>query len=338
MLNDFKKELTSFKLLVILLIIAVSIYLLQIAWQILGNFSDIFVIVIIAWLLSFIIEPIVGALSKFLKVPKVLSALLVYIFFLALFSIAIFILLPLVIKEFQTLSVLAPRYLASYPSFIQRWNLIITGSLDNFVSYVPSVANVFLDIVLILILSFYFVIDKERINEELYKLAPKTWNENLRFIQKTVDDAFSSYLRIQVIFAVFAAVATWIVMTLFGVSFAASISLFSGVLTLIPLIGPVLALLPPAFVVLITNPYNPAQAIIILLILLIIQQLIFNALGPKLMGSAFKLHPIVVFLSILVGFRIAGPLGAIFVVPVLGIIVIVLKRLGYYFINPTKSS
>jgi predicted PurR-regulated permease PerM len=102
-------------------------------------------------------------------------------------------------------------------------------------------------------------------------------------------------------------------------------------------IGPILGLLPPAFVALALHPENPILAVAIFAVLLLIQQIIFNTLGPKLMEKAFKLHPIIVFLSIIIGFKVAGPLGAVFVVPVLGIVVIVIKKLGYHFINPEAS-
>jgi predicted PurR-regulated permease PerM len=69
----------------------------------------------------------------------------------------------------------------------------------------------------------------------------------------------------------------------------------------------------------------------------LIQQITYNAIGPKLMSRAFKLHPIVVVISILIGFKVAGAMGAIFVIPVLGIAVIVIKKLGYHFLNPESA-
>lgn len=338
MLEEIRKEFTPFKLLVVLLTIAVSIYLLQILWQFLGNFSDIIIILIFAWLLSFILEPLVDLVSRFSKLPKVWSALSVYIFFALLFSVMIFIFIPLVVTQFESLSKIIPVYFISYPKFVQTWNNAITNSVDTVISIVPSVATVFVNIILILFLSFYLIVDKDKINEELYKLAPRGWHKNLKFIQNVIDETFASFLQIQVIFGVIAGISTWIVLRLFGIEFAASIALISGILTIIPLIGPILALIPPVFVSLATNPENTSAALLIFAILLLIQQVIFNFVGPKLMGRAFKLHPIIVFMSIILGFKLAGPLGAIFVVPVLGIIVIVLKQLGHYFINPPESS
>ena len=337
MLEEIKREFTPFKLLVILLTIAVSIYLLQILWQVLGNFSDIIVIIVLAWFLSFILEPLVHLVARISKLPKIWSGILVYVFFGILFSVMIFIFIPVVALQFQSLSKIVPVYLSHYPKYVQTWNNAVTNSVDSFIAFIPSLATIILDIILILFLSFYLIIDREKIDEELYRLAPKSWHNNLKFVQKVINDTFSSFLQIQVIFGVIAGVTTWIVLRIFSVDFAASVALLSGILTIIPLVGPILALIPPVFVVLATNPNNTTVAILIFAILLLVQQIISNAIGPKLMGRAFKLHPIIVFLSILIGFKIAGPLGAVFVVPVLGIFVIVLKELGHYFINPPET-
>jgi predicted PurR-regulated permease PerM len=338
MIDELKKEFTSFKLLVVLLIIAVSIYLAQILWQFLGNFSDIIIMLLIAWLLSFILEPLVKGIEKLAKLPKIVAGILVYAFFASIFTILIVLVVPIIITEFQALALVIPKYLAPYPSYLKIWNNALTNSVDTLVSIIPSVATFVFDAFLVLVLSFYLIIDKERINDELYKLSPKTWQANLKFIQTVIDESFASFLQIQVIFGIFAGITTWIVLRIFSVDFAASVALIAGIITIIPLLGPVIGLFPPVFVALITNPNNPTEAIIIFAILLVVQQIAFNSIGPKLMGKAFSLHPIVVFISIILGFKIAGPLGAVFVVPFLGIIVIVLRELGHYFINPQETS
>ena len=337
MFEEIKKGFSLFKLLVILLTIAVSIYLFGILWQFLGNFSDVIVIAVIAWLLSFIIEPLVDIICKLTKLAKLWSALLIYAFFAVLFTVIIFLLLPSVVSQFQSLSVLIPKSLTAFPSFTKTWNNVIGNSFENLIGLLPSVATIFVDIILILVLSFYFIIDKTKINEELYKLAPKGWHKNLKFIQATVNETFASFLQIQVLFGILAGIFTWIVLRIFSIDYAASIAIIAGLLTIIPLAGPLLGIIPPAFVVLVTHPENPVLALAIAAILLLIQQVTYNAIGPKLMERAFKLHPIVVLLSILIGFKVAGPLGAVFVVPVLGIFVIVLKKLGYHFLNPEAA-
>ena len=336
MFAEIKKEFTLFKLLVFLLTIAVSIYLLGIFWQVLGNFYDVLVIALFAWLLSFIIEPLVDIISRLTRLAKLWSALLVYVFFAVLFTAIIFILLPAVISQFQSLSILIPKSLSAFPNFTKTWNNVVGHSFDSLITFIPSVATIFVDIIIILVLSFYLILDKEKINAEIYKLAPKNWHTNLKFIQETVNETFASFLQIQVLFGILAGISTWIVLRIFSIDYAASIAILAGLLTVIPLAGPLLGIVPPAFVVLVTHSENPILALAIAAILLLIQQITYNAVGPKLMSRAFKLHPIVVVISILIGFKVAGAMGAIFVIPVLGIVVIVIKKLGYHFINPEE--
>ncbi|MBI3984570.1 MAG: AI-2E family transporter [Candidatus Levybacteria bacterium] len=338
MIENFKNQYTSFRILVILSIIAVSIYLFQIFWQVLSNFSDILVMLVLAWLLSFVLEPLVNFVSKVTKLSKLFSALIIYLFFAILFAVGIFLFIPIVIEQLQSLSKVVPKFLSTYPAFAQAWNNSIARSLDILITLLPSLATIVIDTILMLILSFYLIVDKERINNEIYSLLPMSFRKHFKFIQVVIDTTFSSFFRIQIIFGIIAAISTWIVMTAWGVNFAASASLIAGILTVIPVLGQFLGAIPPAFVVLVTRPDAPLEAVLVFAILVGIQQVAFNVLGPKLMGNAFKLHPIIVFLSIIIGFKIAGAIGAVFVVPLLAIAVIVIKQLGIYFINPQEAS
>jgi predicted PurR-regulated permease PerM len=334
MIEEIKKEFTPFKFLVFLLIIAVSIYLIQFFSAVITNFSDIIFVVVLGWLLSFILEPVVNLTTNFFKIAKVWSALMVYLLIGTIITLMIFILAPLVSSQLQTLATIVPQYFSPFPQFVTTWNNLVATSAATLINAIPSLANASFDAIIILFLSFYFVIDKERINHEIFRLTPNKWHKNLQFIQKVVDESFASFLQIQLIFGVISAIVTWFLLMVLGIDFSVAVGLLAGILTIIPLIGPVLALIPPVFVAFVTNPQNPALAIAILVILLIFQQVLLNYVGPKLMGKAFKLHPIVVLLSIFIAFKIAGALGAIFIVPVLGIAVLVIKELGYHFINP----
>lgn len=324
MLEDFKKEKTLVRILLLLLITAIGIYLFNIVWQALSNFADIIIIMVTAWLLSFILDPLAGHISKYAKTSKLWAALLTYTLIFGLLIIGFLLFIPTVQEQITTLIRLLPRYLAHSPGFINRWGDTLILYLNNSISLVPSVATFLFDVFLILIFSFYFVVDKDNINKELFLLIPKNWHKTMRFSQQVIDNTFASFLRVQVIFGIIAGIVTWIVLHLFAIQYADSTALLSGIFTIIPLIGPILALLPPVLIIFITNSPN---AILIFLILLAAQQIIFNVLGPKLLGNAFKVHPAIILLSFLIGVKIAGPAGAVFAVPVVGILTIAIREI-----------
>src|SRR5579871_520302 len=118
MLEEFKKNLASIKILVTLLIIAVGIYVFQIFWQFLANFSDILIILISAWIVSFILIPFVTALKETFRMSKVIAAFIVYAVFFALIAVLLQSFIPTVYSQVQELVTVLPKDLAHAPVFM----------------------------------------------------------------------------------------------------------------------------------------------------------------------------------------------------------------------------
>lgn len=329
MINDIKKELTSFKLLTILGIIAISIYLLQFVFEFLREFSDIIWIIILGWLVSFIMEPFADFFSEKLKLPRTIATIITFILTAVLIILFFFLFIPDIISQFKTIGKVLPEIMENSPPQLQK-------GVDNFISninassdIIPSVTQFFINLISIFILSFYLVIDKDNINKKFYALTPRKFHDQLKFTQSVIDSSFASFVRIQVLWGVLGGLITWIVLTIFGIHFAASTSFLAGLLTAVPMIGPIIGVVPPLLVAFVEKP---DQAIFIFLAIFIPQQFIFNVIGPKIMGKAFKLNPIMVIFALLIGVKIAGFLGAILAVPVISIILIVGKELyDHYF-------
>lgn len=328
-MEGLKKQFTSVNLLVSLLIIAVSIYLLQILWNVLGIFSDVIVVLFMAWVVSFILEPAVEKLSSLTKIPRVVSAFIVYTLCFGLLALTVNLFIPAISKQIQILGNTLPFYMNTAPPFVHKLTDSAFGYLENSIVFLPSVASFLLSIFIILIISFYLVIDKEHIQKEMYKLIPRRWHHHALFTQELIETTFGSFLRVQVLTGIIAGIFTWGLLQALGNPFALATALLSGLLTIIPFAGPVFGIIPP---VAITFFQDPTQGLIVFIILLIMQQILFNIVVPKLLGNAMKLHPIVVILSFIAGFKLFGPLGAVFGVPVLGILVVILHRLSNHFI------
>lgn len=323
MLEDLK-QISGVKYLPPLLLIAVIIYLIQIGLSVLNTFSDIVLIVVFAWILSFILDPIVFAANKKLKIPVIITTLLIYLLFGIIISIAIYLLIPILSEQIQILSKVLPVYLVSAPPFMQKASSLLLGSLNNYIYIIPSVAQFLIYFLTTLILSFYLIVEKKTIDKTIRKMTPAPWRPHLAFLENAVDQTMASFLRVQLIFGVISGIVTFIVLLAFGINFAPSTSVVAGLLTIIPVIGTVLALIPPFLVSFVADPQ---KSLLILFILLIAQQLIYNILGPKLIGGAFKVHPIIVLLSLLIGLKVAGLVGGIFAIPVVSIATVVGKEI-----------
>jgi predicted PurR-regulated permease PerM len=139
-----------------------------------------------------------------------------------------------------------------------------------------------------------------------------------------VNRTFGGFLRAQLVQALFYGLATAVLMVALGVSDVALASVLAAIFVLIPLIGGVFAVIPPLIIVLIENP---DRFLIMLIGLIVLQQILFNMIMPRLMGRIVGLHPLLVFAAILVGAALAGAWGILFGVPVAGVIASVLQFL-----------
>jgi len=329
MLDDLKKEFSSLKLLTILVTIAVGIYLLRFVAEFLRNFSDIILILVFGWLVSFILEPFVDIFTKYLKIPRIISTVLVFILAGVLLVLIFLLFIPDITSQFNSLQKIVPQFLQNSPPQLRNGVSGFINSLNNYSNFLPSLTQFIINLVTILILSFYLIVDKKNLNRKFYAILPKKYHEHIKFVQKVIDQSFASFVRIQIMWGVLGGLLTWAVLTIFHVNFAASTSLLSGILTAVPMIGPIIGVIPPLLLALIEKPQ---QAIWIFLAIFLIQQFIFNVFGPKLIGKAFNINPIMVMLSLLIGIKIAGFTGAVFAIPVISIILIVGREFyNYYF-------
>lgn len=330
MFDEFRKNYSLIRILIILLILAAGSYVLSLAWVVIRQLLDLFVILLSAWLLSFILEPIVGNIQKFAKISKLIATIITYILLSTLLVVIGIVYIPLITSQILIIGKLIPSYLESAPPIVAALNQSLSGQVGNSVILIPSVAQFLFSSFITLILSFYFIVDRERIDEEFFNLTPDKWHDTLKFTQKVIDDTFISFLRVQLFFGISTGILTWIVLSAFNIDFVVSIAFIAGVFAFIPLIGPFLALLPPVLIALLVDPL---KALIIGAILLVTQQVIFNIIGPKLLGKAFKLHPAIVLISFLVGLQFGGAIGAVFAIPVLGISAVMIRRFSHYFLK-----
>lgn len=329
MLDEIKKDLSSLKLLISLGTIAVGIYLFEYVVGFLRDFSDIIIIIFFGWLVSFILEPFVDIFTNYLKIPRIISTVIIFVLAAVLIGLTFIVFIPDLAVQFKTLEQLLPTFKENAPPIVADGIDNFTKSIGNYTGIIPSVTQFLVNLVTILILSFYLVIDKDNLNRRMFALTPRRYHGEIRFVQKVINQSFASFVRIQILWGVIGGIITWVVLTIFGINFAGSTSLIAGVLTAVPVIGPIIGVIPPLLVALIENP---DQALIIFLIIFVIQQFIFNAIGPKIIGSAFNINPVIVILSLLIGLKVAGATGAVFAIPVASIILIVGREYyNFYF-------
>jgi predicted PurR-regulated permease PerM len=194
---------------------------------------------------------------------------------------------------------------------------IASPVLQNAIVILTGILTLFGNVLVVLILSFFFALDGPRLFRTVFEIIPEGFDTEVRMLVVTIDRTFGGFIRAQFLQALLVGVGTALVMAVFGGQYVLVTSLFAALLMLIPFLGPVLSLVPPFLVTVILDP---GELLIILAILLVYQLVIVNVLMPKLLSEALGMHPLIVIASLLVGVKLGGLWGAFFGIPVAGVI------------------
>jgi predicted PurR-regulated permease PerM len=205
-------------------------------------------------------------------------------------------------------------------------NSAATSAVATSTTLVGAVAEVVLDVILILILSFYIMLDGDRLAAAIVATLPPNWIPDAQLLRTHIDTIFGGYLRAQLIIAAVYGALTWLVLALVGQANGFVFALIAAVLMLIPFIGPILAIAPPLMLVLLQAPASKlvVSLIVVLGLLIVAQQITMQIIAPRVMSAQVGLHPLVLFAALLVGARESGAWGALFAVPIAAVLIAML--------------
>jgi predicted PurR-regulated permease PerM len=318
-----------------------GVLLIQWAFAFLGGFSQIILIVFLAWLLAFVMSPVARFIDERLPVSWSLAVVVSYVLALIGLGFALFTAGTAITQEVRRITTEFPlttagqieRTLRSYQEtlsldsdpgpLIEAFRTAQTqvGNLGAAIfDQAEVIASATLatlgSLVLILILSLYMLMDSERIWAKVNRAVPRRFSDEMAILERSVARAFGGFLRAQIILAAIQAVLVTVVGITFGIPYLFLIGTLSTLAMLIPFFGPPLALIPPIVAAWI---YTPAF-IPVAIILVAVQTLIVNWLQPRLMQGSLGMHPILVLVGLLVGAQVAGVWGALFGIPVIAVL------------------
>jgi predicted PurR-regulated permease PerM len=329
-----------FRTLVILLTIIAALYLGQMVWSLVAQVGDLVLLFIVAWMISFILEPTVTALSQVPRISRPVAVIFVYLlFFLALASAGI-VLAPVLAAQ----AVLATEQLPYLADALERWansamsflssrgilpaaaaeqllrpaEALGTAVFANAVVFATSAASAVVQILLVIIISLYLMLDAARIRGAVLATVPGRYRDDFIYFTSSVNRAFGGFLRGQIIQGVVYGLGIAIMMLVLNLKFVALATVLAAAAMFIPFIGPGLAMIPPILAALASDSPN---LWLVVVLTVAINVGVVNAVGPKVMSQQIGLHPILVLAAFLAGARIAGPWGALLGVPIAAIIV-----------------
>ena len=215
---------------------------------------------------------------------------------------------------------------------VDKWNEFVTYIIKFVTDLIPilgsmlkNVASSIWNIVLGLIVSVYLLIDKEKFYGLSKKITYAVFTEKqaARILELTHSNyTFGRFLGGKILDSFIIGILTFVILTLVKMPYTLLISVIIGITNIIPFFGPLFGAIPSTLIVMFVSPI---KAFWLLLIILIIQQIDGNIIGPKILGDSIGISAFWILFSLLVAGKLLGFIGMVIGVPMFAVIYSIIK-------------
>ncbi len=303
--------------------------------------SDILIILFFSLVFASAFDPTVDWLAK-RKIPRSIGILLIYLVLFTVVSLIIYLIIPPITQEVTELSQNFPSYLEKVISAFSRLKAYslehgildnIKNGLNNLTSNLPNAAGgvfttltgIFGGIVsffLILVLTFYMVVEEDAMKKLIWSIAPQKHQAYIMLLISRMQKKIGLWLRGQLVLCLSIFILVYLGLLILNVKYALVLALIAGLTEFVPFFGPIIGVIPAIFLAFFQSP---PLALFVAALYYIVQLLENHILVPKIMQKAVGLNPIISIVALLIGFKIAGVIGAIISIPVVTALSVFIK-------------
>lgn len=286
--------------------------------------------------LAFLMQGLVNALER-LRLPQIAAVWLVFALFVGALALCLLVLMPLLWQQLSNLFNELPRMLGEWQSVFlllpERYPNLITdqqvlqaiesarGEAGKFgqwalsfsLSSLPVLVGIMIYLVLVPILVFFFLKDRELISQWFRGYLPRE-RALISQVAEEMNLQIANYIRGKVIEIIICGVVTYIAFAALGLNYAALLALLVGLSVVVPYIGAVVVTVPVALIGLFQWGFSD-QFLYLMVVYGVIQALDGNVLVPLLFSEAVNLHPVAIICAVLLFGGLWGFWGVFFAIP-----------------------
>jgi predicted PurR-regulated permease PerM len=339
--NITPRERQLLQVLGVLLVLFLALQVFRELWGAVAQVADVILIFVAAWAVSYLLAPVVRRIDERTPLDRVFSVLVVYVAMALVLAIVGVIMIPPLIAQLNDLVARGPEYgeratrivssLQSsldgigfhvdltelYGTLPKRLGDLAAAYAADILGVVSATAAVFFNVTLVLIIAFLMLTDGDTMWHRFTRVLPPELGSEAELFRQSTDRSFGGFIRGSLLLGLIYGVLTLIILVGLGVPYAGVLAFVSGLTMIIPFFGPIIAIIP---VVTVTFLGAPDKILPVFVLILIVQQILLNVVGPRIMSKSIGVHPIFVFLALLLGAKLAGFWGVLLALPVAGIL------------------
>ncbi|MBS1262550.1 MAG: putative transport protein YhhT [Calditrichaeota bacterium] len=336
-----------------IVLLALTVLLLFLLVRAFPVIDDIISVIVISLVISYAMRPLMTYLER-RGINRVVTILILFVLFAAVITLAIAYLVPRLIEQLSaigsTLNQIDVRQIRDsslewieqyFPALAEslreetgeaamiadRARGIVTSVIQQSANVLAGLVNFFSLLSIMPILIFFMLKDGRLFTRSVVARVPNRFFEMTMSLLYKVNRTIGDYIVSVVISSLFVGATTWLGLSIIGVRYSLALAVVGGLFNVIPFFGPLLTIVVTSLLIILTEDPFVLPLVWAVIVLFLIQQVESIVVKPMLLSHSMSIHPAVVIIAVLIGGRIAGPIGMFIAVPVYSIIHMVIVDL-----------
>lgn len=304
--------------------------------------------VTLAMILYYLLRPVLRLLERF-HIKRIWGILIIFLGVIGLLTLVTFLILPFLRDQVQMLIEEFPQYFMQLltdvdaflrSSFIGNYytgsnfdidqlmdtlpdNLagilqdIVTSIVTGVTGFISTITSFVLSIVIVPFILFYLLKDGEKLPEYILKLLPPRLRQDISEVFGEADKQLSAYIQGQLIVAFLIGVMVTIGFWIIGMDYALLLGVLAMFTSVVPYIGPAIAITPAVIIALVTSPFMLVKLAIVWTVVQVVEG---NVISPQVMGKTLYIHPVTIIFVLLTAGSLFGVAGVILGIPAYAIL------------------
>ncbi|WP_394220042.1 AI-2E family transporter [Halobacillus trueperi] len=310
---------------------------------------------ILSIVVYYLLRPIINLLESW-RIKRIWGILITLLALVGIITMLVVLIIPFLEKQLISLAEELPRYLQDLINTTDEWlrnsifsayytNLFedVDGMLSQIPDYISSyasetvegitniistVTNVVVALVTLPFILFYLLKDGHRLPSFIIRLFPPKVRPEVSSVFKGIDHQLSAYIQGQIIVSFCIGIMMYIGFLIIGLEYALLLAAIASVTSVVPYLGPVIAITPALIISIVTSPFMVVKLVVVWTI---VQLLEGKFISPQIMGKSLHIHPVTIIFVLLTAGHLFGIVGIILAIPGYAILKVVVSHLYYWF-------
>ncbi|CDQ21596.1 Predicted PurR-regulated permease PerM [Halobacillus karajensis] len=310
---------------------------------------------ILSVVVYYLLRPIINLLEAW-RIKRIWGILITLLALVGIITLLVVLIIPFLEKQLISLSEELPRYLRDMIKGTDEWlrnsifsvyytNLFqdVDGMLNQIPDYISSyasetvegitsiistVTSVVVAIVTLPFILFYLLKDGYRLPAFVIRLFPPKFRPEISSVFKGIDHQLSAYIQGQIIVSFCIGVMMYIGFLIIGLDYALLLAAIASVTSVVPYLGPIIAITPALIISIVTSPFMVVKLVIVWTI---VQLLEGKFISPQIMGKSLHIHPVTIIFVLLTAGHLFGVIGIILAIPGYAILKVIVSHMYFWF-------